>query len=278
MALRKRLPRKKEPVTLAGIHASRGVEAWYRTELQALVKECNDDMVREIRATWHAAPPKAGMAHDESPTDRLRRKLTEAGDKWQSKFNKKSEALARRFASKNFTTTQAQFMGALKNAGFTVKFKANPASMEAYGAVVGENINLIRNLGRETLDDIQGKVWSSVRAGHDMGQLSTELHDAFGMNWRRAALIARDQNNKAKAVIEATRRKELGIKEAIWQHSGGGVTPRPSHVKAGRDKVRYNIATGWYDPAARKYIWPGTEINCRCVSKAVIPGLDESFL
>jgi len=48
-------------------------------------------------------------------------------------------------------------------------------------------------------------------------------------------------------------------------------------VKAGRAKVRYNIATGWFDPDARKYIWPGTEINCRCVSKAVIPGLDDSF-
>ena len=277
MALRKRLPRKKEPVTLAAIHANRGVEAWYRDQLQALVKECSDEAVREIRATWHAAPPSSGLASDASPTERLQKTLTKFGDKWQARFNKLSDTMARRFARKNFATTEAAFMGALTQAGFAVKFKPNPASLEAYSAVVGENVNLIRNLGRETLDDIQGRVWQSVRAGHDMGQLSTELHNVFGMNWRRAALIARDQNNKAKAVIESQRRKELGIKEAIWQHSGGGVTPRPTHVEAGRKKVRFDISTGWYDPAVGKYIWPGTEINCRCVSKAVIPGLDDSF-
>lgn len=246
-------------------------------ELQALVRECSESMASEIRRTWHAAPPSAGMASDANPTQRLQKTLDKWTAKWQDRFNAASTKLAARFASKNFKTTDAQFMGTLKAAGFAVQFKPNPATMEAYSAVVGENVNLIRNLGRETLDDIQGKVWASVRAGHDMGQLSTELHQSFGMNWRRAALIARDQNNKAKAVIESTRRKELGIKQAIWQHSGGGVTPRPSHVKAGRDKVRFDIATGWYDPDARKYIWPGTEINCRCVSRAVIPGLDDSF-
>jgi hypothetical protein len=234
-------------------------------------------MAAEIRRTWNAAPPSGGMASDAVPTERLQKTLTKWSDKWQARFNKLSTSLAKKFAARASKVTDTQFMGALKSAGFTVAFKPTPASIEAYHAVLGENINLIRNLGRETLDDIQGKVWASVRAGHDMGTLSHQLHDSLGMNWRRAALIARDQNNKAKAVIEATRRKELGIKEAIWMHSGGGVTPRPSHVKAGADKVRFNIEQGWYDPDARKYIWPGTEINCRCVSKAVIPGLDDSF-
>ena len=277
MALRKRLPRKKEPVTLAAIHANRGVEAWYRTQLQALVMECADEARQEIRRAWNTAPPSSGFASDANPTERLQKLLTKFGDKWQQRFNTLSNTMARRFARKNFATTEAAFMGALTQAGFAVKFKPNPASLEAYSAVVGENVNLIRNLGRETLDDIQGKVWASVRAGHDMGTLSTELANVAGINWRRAALISRDQNNKAKAVIESQRRKELGIKEAIWQHSGGGVTPRPTHVEAGRKKTRFDISVGWYDPAARKYIWPGTEINCRCVSKAVIPGLDDSF-
>jgi uncharacterized protein with gpF-like domain len=237
-------------------------------------------MLTHIRATLEAAPPVTGLgiAHDgKSASVAVKKTLTKWSRKWQANFNDLSTDLSRKFAEKNFKVTQSQFMGALNEAGFSVAFKPTPASLEAYHAVIGENVNLIRNLGRETLDDIQGAVWESVRQGHDMGTLSKELHEKYGMNYRRAALVARDQNNKAKAVIEAVRRKELGIKEAIWMHSGGGVTPRPSHVKAGKDKTRFDISKGWYDPDIKKWIWPGTEINCRCVSKAVIPGLDDSF-
>lgn len=244
-----------------------------------MVKRCALSMQLHVGATLRAAPPVGGLASDAAnPSVALKRTLDKWGRKWQSNFNTLSTELARKFAARSFAVTDKQFMGALKSAGFAVEFKPTPASLEAYHAVVGENVNLIRNLGRETLDGIQGAVWASVRAGHDMGELSTTLHDKFGMNWRRAALVARDQNNKAKASIEAARRKELGIKEAIWMHSGGGVTPRPSHVKAGADKVRYDVTKGWYDPDAKKWIWPGTEINCRCTSRAVVPGLDASLM
>jgi len=80
------------------------------------------------------------------------------------------------------------------------------------------------------------------------------------MTHRRAALIARDQSSKASAVIENTRRKELGITQAIWQHSGGGHVPRPLHVKAGRDKLVFDLDKGAYIDG--KWILPGTEINC----------------
>jgi uncharacterized protein with gpF-like domain len=234
-------------------------------------------MQLHIKATLYRDTPTGGLAADANPVVALRKTLTKWGAHWQARFNKASTVLSRKFADKAQQTTESAVMAALNEADFTVKFRPTAKSMEAYQGVIGENINLIRNLGRETLDDIQGKVWASVRAGHDMGKLSTELHEVQGMSWRRAALVARDQNNKAKAVIEATRRQEVGIKEAIWMHSGGGVTPRESHVKAGKDRVRFDLAKGWYDPDARKYIWPGTEINCRCTSKAVIPGLDDKF-
>jgi uncharacterized protein with gpF-like domain len=87
---------------------------------------------------------------------------------------------------------------------------------------------------------------------------------------RRAALIARDQNAKAKAAIERAEREELGITEAVWQHSHAGVEPRPTHVAM--DQQRYTVTQGMWDSEVQKYIWPGTEINCRCTDRAVIPG------
>jgi putative phage head protein len=41
------------------------------------------------------------------------------------------------------------------------------------------------------------------------------LRKDYGISERRAAFIARDQTNKAKAAIEKARRQELGITEAI---------------------------------------------------------------
>jgi len=237
-------------------------------------------MASHIRVALHEAPLIGGlsMAHDaKNPATNLKKVVDKWSRKWQAKFDRTATELAQKFADRTSKATEGAFMGALQEAGFIVKFKPSPPALEAYQAVIGENVNLIRNLGRETLDDIQGKVWESVRTGHDMNTLSKQLAEIPGINMRRAALIARDQNNKAKAVLESVRRKELGITEAIWQHSGGGVTPRPTHVKAGADKVRFDVAKGWYDPAVKKFIWPGTEINCRCVSKAVIPGLDENL-
>ena len=87
---------------------------------------------------------------------------------------------------------------------------------------------------------------------------------------RRAAFIARDQTNKAKAAIEKARWQELGITEAIWMHSHAGKEPRPSHVAA--NGKRLNVNKGMYLDG--KWVQPGEEINCRCTSRAVIKGFN----
>jgi SPP1 gp7 family putative phage head morphogenesis protein len=113
----------------------------------------------------------------------------------------------------------------------------------------------------------------SVQTGRDLGQLTKDLQEQFGVTKRRAALIARDRNNKATASMTRVRQVQVGITEAIWVHSGGGKHPRPTHVKAGRDKQRYQVSEGWLDPAVGRNIFPGELVNCRCVSKPLITGL-----
>ena len=139
----------------------------------------------------------------------------------------------------------------------------------SYRAIVAENVNLIRSIPRQFLKDVESAVWTSAMSGAAMHQLSTEIRAKYGVTYRRAALIARDQNAKAKAVMEEARRSELGIQTAIWQHSHAGKKPRPTHV-AMHGKT-YEIAKGMWDADEGKYVWPGVLINCRCTSKAVIP-------
>ncbi len=111
----------------------------------------------------------------------------------------------------------------------------------------------------------------SVQTGRDLGQLRSDILARYDVTKKRAALIARDQNNKATAVMEKARRISIGITQAKWAHSRGGKEPRASHVAA-NGKI-YDVAKGCLIDG--KYIMPGEEINCRCVSHAVIPGFED---
>ena len=111
-----------------------------------------------------------------------------------------------------------------------------------------------------------------------MAMLSQKLRENFEIAEKRAALIAVDQNNKAKAIIENARRQQLGIKRAVWQHSSAGKKPRPTHLEM--EGKEFELSKGMFDPDANgkgrgEWIWPGQLINCRCTSRAIIPGLDE---
>ena len=110
----------------------------------------------------------------------------------------------------------------------------------------------------------------SVQTGWDLGQLTTDLQAQFGVTRRRAAFIARDQNNKATASMTRARQDEVGITQAIWGHSGGGKHPRPTHVAMNGKK--YDVRKGMWDPAVKRWIFPSEEVNCRCFSRPVIQG------
>jgi uncharacterized protein with gpF-like domain len=161
----------------------------------------------------------------------------------------------------------------LKNAGFAVPFKQTDAMRHGYAAVVAENVSLIKSIPTQYLGDVQKQVWKSVQSGHDLATLTKGLQDKYKITFDRAKLIARDQNAKAHAVIEAARRQELGITQAIWVHSGGGKEPRPSHVEAGAKGLVFDLSKGAYLDG--EWVLPGQAINCRCTSKAIVAGWED---
>lgn len=251
---------------------NRGTQAWYQAELDAVVNAAHSDLIRALTAVYALTPsPAIGYATD-APTDRIgaiERALAKWATKWTGRFDKMSLDLASRFTLKAFRATEFSMAAAFKRAGFTVEFKPTRASIQAYKAVAAENVGLIKSIPTEYLTDVQSKVWQSVQAGADMSTLSRGLAETYNISTRRAALIARDQNNKAKAVIENTRRQQLGIKQAIWQHSHAGKVPRPAHVSM--NGKTYELDKGMYDRVEKKYVWPGQLINCRCTSRAILP-------
>jgi SPP1 gp7 family putative phage head morphogenesis protein len=282
------LPNSNKPVTLRPIHANAGLESWYRAELDDAIAAMVLEVSRGVLAAYGSLEPQT-MAADwasvaswpdslinfdapANPSLLLRAALRKWGGLWVSKFDRLSLDLSAAFARKSFSMTQTQMRAALKEAGFTVKFDPTPASRAAYQGVVAEQVNLIKSIPAEYLKAVESKVWNSVMKGGDMHALSTELRKTYGVTRDRAATIARDQNQKAKATIEKTRREELGITEAYWQHSAGGKVPRATHVAM--SGKRYRLSEGMYDSNVSAYIMPGELPNCRCTSKAIIPAFD----
>jgi uncharacterized protein with gpF-like domain len=230
-----------------------------------------------LAPAWPVVPvgtPKVvqQLAHDAGVAS-IKQRLKMWGDRWARKFDALAPKIAKQFATKNFAAAETSFKAALRDAGFTVQFKPTRASMDAYRSVIAENVGLIRSIPQQYLTNVQSLVWQSVQRGSDMSALSVKLRQQYGVTVRRAALISRDQNAKAKATIENTRRQQLGIRQAIWQHSHGGKEPRPAHVEM-NNKI-FDLAKGMWDPDEKEFVLPGQLINCRCTSRAIIPGIEE---
>ncbi|MDE2101680.1 MAG: minor capsid protein [Patescibacteria group bacterium] len=206
------------------------------------------------------------------PADELQAAMTDLGDYWLYRFDVASERLARYFSRSAASRTDAQLRSILSDGGFSVRLQMTPQVADIVRASVHENVALIKSIPQQYLKNVEGMVMRSVQAGRDIGTLTKDLQSQYGVTRRRAALIARDQNNKATSVFQETRRKQLGIKEAVWMHSHAGKKPRRTHVAM--NGKRYDVSKGMWDEDEGKYVFPGELINCRCVSRSVIPALD----
>ncbi len=217
----------------------------------------------------------ADYASDAVPTTALSKLLDKWGKQWIQKFDLMSKTLSVEFASKSGQATQVSMAANFKRAGFTIPFRPTRSVLNAYRVVAAEQVGLIRSIPQKFLTEVQTIVWESVKRGGDLKTLSQRLEKQYGVTRRRAALIARDQNAKAKEIIEDARLMELGVRQAIWMHSHAGKEPRPTHV-AMNNKL-YEIAKGMYDPdpQVRRNIRPGELIQCRCAKRIYIPGFED---
>lgn len=258
-----------EPKVLRPVIPNAGIEAQYRKRLRRLIAEMQRSIVYWLTAAYKANEP--AIAQDDLPSQVLQAELDALSARWQSKFDESANQLATWFAQKTKSYTDGSLQNILKESGFAVKFKMTEPMQDAYQAIIHENVWLIKSISSEHLQEVQGLVMRSVQQGRNLGDLTSELTKRYGITKRRAALIARDQNNKATATTTRVHHKQLGITQAVWKHSHAGKHPRPSHLKADGDV--YDIDKGMYLDG--KWTWPGVEICCRCVSKPLIPGLKD---
>lgn len=262
---------KPKEKVLAPVRANAAVGVQLRKRLDKLIAEMHRSVLYWIAAQYRETPPAMAL-DDVNPAGALQRRMQELAKRWLKKFDDAAGDLAAYFAEGVQKRSDARLRDLLRKAGIAVRFKATKAQKDVMAATVHEAVSLIKSIPQKYLTDVEGAVMRSVQTGRDLGRLSEELQKTYGVTRRRAATIARDQNNKATAAMNRARQLELGITEAIWVHSAAGKAPRPTHVKAGRDRVRFDVSKGWFDPAVGEHIQPGQLINCRCTSRSVLKG------
>lgn len=254
------------------VRPSAAIQAAYTVKLDRLVNAMQADIMATIVPEYQAAQPLAtdagALTVDASPAMVLRAAMRRLARKWLKRFDELAPAISRWFATDVTKRSDQQLKAIFRDHQFTVRFKPTRAMNEAFQAVVGENVALIKSIPAEHLKNIEGDVMRSVQTGRDLGSLATALTQTYGVTKRRAAFIARSQNNQATAVMERARALDLGLTKARWLHSAGGKVPRPEHVNFSGQI--YDIREG----APVEGGWPGVAINCRCVSVPVIPGFD----
>lgn len=262
---------KPKPKTARAIHANKGVEVAYRKELDKLIAEMSNSFEYWLSAAYKANPPRmeAALAQDALPSLELSKKIRDIGKRWIKKFDDMAAKIATKFTESGRKSTDSAFKSALKDAGWSVEFQMTPVMRDAMNATIQENVSLIKSIPQQYLTDVEGIVMRGFTQGRDLKTISDELQSRYGVTKRRAALISRDQSNKLTATVTQARRVELGLFEAEWVHSGGGKEPRQSHVKAGKDRKRFDVRVGCLIDGA--HILPGQLINCRCSSKTILP-------
>ena len=251
--------------TLKPIRPAAPTRIQYQRRVDGLIDEMTASLDYWLRAAYRADPP-ATVALDASPLQNAFDKLAR---RWLRRFDTLADQLSEWFASTVEERVNRNMKADMRKAGFTVKFQQTPAMREAFEAVVAENVALIKSIGAQHLEGVQVALSQSVATGRDLSVLTDHLTKRVGITKRRAALIARDQNNKATATMVRTRALENGITKARWQHSAGGKTPRPEHVKASRDRLIFNLADGHDFENGEGTVWPGTAINCFPAQTAV---------
>lgn len=262
--------RKGKPIILRAVRPNAGIAAAYAKRLETLVDDMHASVNYWIKAAYRKNPP--AMAMDESAATTLRRAVRAMVKRWQSRFDDAARDLASYFATEVSQRSDATLRKILKDGGFSVEFKMSPAQREILQATVEQNVGLIKSIPQQYLGQVEGIVMRSVQTGRDLEQLTNDLQKQFGVTKRRAVFIAHHQNGMATGALTRARYTELGIDESIWCHSHAGKRPRKSHVKAGKDRVRYKNAEGWYDPDVGRNIVPGELYWCRCFAKPVIEG------
>lgn len=245
-----------------------GLESAYRRKLDAMIKGMNDDIQKAVGSAYGKREDE--ITEDASPSKQLIKIIDKVMRKWTRHFDDNANSIAKWLIKSADSATRVRLGKSLaKETGMTVRFRTTKEVEDVLDGLIAENVSLIKSIPETYHTQVNTQVMESVRAGRDLGGLTNSLDERYSITRRRAAMIARDQNDKATEAIGLERNKSLGITHGTWMHRSGSKEPRGSHIAA--NGKEFPLSDGLMIDG--EMIFPGQKINCHCTFRPVIPGL-----
>jgi SPP1 gp7 family putative phage head morphogenesis protein len=250
------------------------IQKEYHKRLKAFIKEMDKSLFWWLRASYRQVDKDVIQTAQDGAMGDLVKELRRLEREWVKKSNTFATETAKWFSGKIQGYTAITIQNEMKKRdlvklGFDLKFQYHSAKERAmFKSIVTQNVNLIKSIASEHLTRVTGVVLRGIESGHDLGRMTEEMEQSFGVTERRAAIIARDQTNKATQNLSRQRLMDYGVTKGKWQHSSAGNTYRESHVEM--DGEIYDLDEGCYDPDYGDYIQPAELVNCHCFCVPVI--------
>lgn len=252
---------------LRAIKANPGIRAQYRRRLEKLVDDMHASVLWWTRAAYRKQEDR--IAQDASPWRSLSKVLGALQRFWLKRWKERAENIAWDLVHKTLDKTRASYKAAFKEAGMTVKMKPSRATNDVVGALIAENVSLIKSIPERYFGDVTAMVQRHISQGKNIKALEEELASRYEITRNRAKFIARDQSDKASEAIKRSECKQMGITEGIWVHVPGMKSARATHMKF--NGQRFKLDEGLYDADVGKKVLPGDLWNCRCTYRPVVP-------
>lgn len=125
---------------------------------------------------------------------------------------------------------------------------------------VSANVDLIKTVPRDSLGSLKEKVYSDYMNGRSTTNIVKELQRQYGMDKRRARLIARDQTAKLNANITQSQQRDAGVSKYKWSTVGD------ARVRDSHDDLDGELFS-WDNPPETdggRRCHPGEDYQCRC--------------
>lgn len=235
-----------------------------------------DEMIRvtmiEVRAMFRSEAAKSYFGQDESVTSKAKALGRSLEDRFEQLFGR-SDDLASSMVSRADKLSKSNLHASLKelSGGLSLKTDIMTGPLrQSMQAMIADNVNLIRSIGSQYLEKVQGAVLRSITSGNGLQDLIPAIEQQGGIAKRRARNIALDQTRKAYNGINKARMQAVGVQKFEWLHSGGGVHPREDHIRLSGKVFSFDNLPIIDKRTGDRGI-PGQAPNCRC---RMIPVID----
>lgn len=263
-----------QPQMLRGtaLRPNAGTEARYYQQLEILVKCCSKLARAELEKFYASEHAEEFFAQDMTVAAQARILTNAIAAKFNDIFSLHAKPLAEQMVGASDKNASASLHQSLQQLSGGLSLKTTGLSddlTDILSASVTENVGLIKSIGAQYAQGIQGAVMRSITTGGGLETLVPFLKTHEGVTLRRARNIAEDQSRKAFSNIAKIKMQNVGIDEYTWKHSSASLVPRKLH-QSYDGKIFSFSNPPIVDEKSGRRGKPGDEIECKCFMIPVI--------